>query len=451
MVKEKKDAKRSPSKTLKKAKVPPAGRKRILLKVGGRVFETWEENLRKHPSTLLGSKEKELYYNPETKMYTFERDPLMFRHILNYYRAGRLHYSCDYCADEFREELSFFGISINAVDNCCWDDYRQTRKINIDKVFKLEDPLENAENGIPVKITLKERVWLIFDNPEKSFFGLLWYYVSGLMIALSIACTVAETIPPPCDESVICGAQYTLVCKGMLQNRTLIEEPRRTPASNPACQELSDYIKSKTQAFFVLESICVGVFTFEYLSRLLTAPKRWDFVKGYMSIIDVVSILPYYAGIIMENVFQTSVDSLGSLVLLRVLRVFRVLKFTRHSSRLRSLLFAIQRSASELGFIVFSLSLGVVLISSMLYYVEKDGTGGDMFNSIPATMWYSVVTMTTTGYGDLVPHTALGKIIGSVGCIIGVLMIALPVPIIQKKANLQMGLLDEVDQAFQKE
>ncbi|EDO47580.1 predicted protein, partial [Nematostella vectensis] len=372
--------------------------KRILLKVGGRVFETWEENLRKHPSTLLGSKEKELYYNPETKMYTFERDPLMFRHILNYYRAGRLHYSCDYCADEFREELSFFGISINAVDNCCWDDYRQTRKINIDKVFKLEDPLENAENGIPVKITLKERVWLIFDNPEKSFFGLLWYYVSGLMIALSIACTVAETIPPPCDESVICGAQYTL-------------------------------------AFFVLESICVGVFTFEYLSRLLTAPKRWDFVKGYMSIIDVVSILPYYAGIIMENVFQTSVDSLGSLVLLRVLRVFRVLKFTRHSSRLRSLLFAIQRSASELGFIVFSLSLGVVLISSMLYYVEKDGTGGDMFNSIPATMWYSVVTMTTTGYGDLVPHTALGKIIGSVGCIIGVLMIALPVPIIQKKVR----------------
>lgn len=62
------------------------GRKRVLIKVGGRVFETWDENLKNHPSTLLGSDEKELYFNPTTKMYTFDRDPHMFRHILNYYR-----------------------------------------------------------------------------------------------------------------------------------------------------------------------------------------------------------------------------------------------------------------------------------------------------------------------------------------------------------------------------
>ncbi|KAK3731141.1 hypothetical protein QZH41_018343 [Actinostola sp. cb2023] len=63
-------------------------RKRVLLKVGGRIFETWEENLKKHPSTLLGSKEKELYFNPMTNMYIFDRDPQMFRHILNYYSYG---------------------------------------------------------------------------------------------------------------------------------------------------------------------------------------------------------------------------------------------------------------------------------------------------------------------------------------------------------------------------
>ena len=61
-------------------------RKRILLNVGGRLFETWEDNFNNHPDTLLGSSEKELYYNSLSKAYVFDRDPQMFRHILNYYR-----------------------------------------------------------------------------------------------------------------------------------------------------------------------------------------------------------------------------------------------------------------------------------------------------------------------------------------------------------------------------
>lgn len=65
---------------------PHRPRKRILLKVGGRLFETWEDNLANHPDTLLGSPEKELFYDPRTKTYVFDRDPEMFRNILNYYR-----------------------------------------------------------------------------------------------------------------------------------------------------------------------------------------------------------------------------------------------------------------------------------------------------------------------------------------------------------------------------
>ncbi|KXJ10715.1 potassium voltage-gated channel protein Shal isoform X1 [Exaiptasia diaphana] len=424
----------------------PTSRKRVLIKVGGRIFETWDENLRNHPSTLLGSDEKELYFNPQTKMYTFDRDPQMFRHILNYYRIGRLHYSIDYCADEFRDELSFFRISINAVDNCCWDDYRQPKSININKVFNMEDSGDEVD---PAKETILVKIWNIFDNPEKSVFGGVWYYISGLMIALSIACTVVETVPPPCEDKLICSIEHAKLCNKPF-NESSFGTTIDSAINSKACYELRDYLTSKENVFFILESICVGVFTFEYLARFISAPDRWEFVKCFMSMVDLISILPYYLGIILD-IFQLSIDSLGALVLLRVLRVFRVLKFTRHSSRLRSLLFAIRRSASELGFIVFSLSLGVILISSLLYYVEKDGPAADFFNSIPAAMWYSVITMTTTGYGDCVPSTSFGKIVGSVGCIVGVLMIALPVPIIQKKANLQMGLLDEVDEAFSKE
>ncbi|XP_031548587.1 potassium voltage-gated channel protein Shal-like isoform X2 [Actinia tenebrosa] len=367
-------------------------RKKVLIQVGGRIFETWEENLKNHPSTLLGSNEKELYFNPRRNMYVFDRDPQMFRHILNYYRIGRLHYSIEYCADEFRDELSFFGISINEVDNCCWDDYRQPKSININKVFNLEEQDKLREEN---KESFLEKVWKVFDNPEKSLLGALWYYMSGLMIALSIACTVVETIPPPCEDRLICSVQHATLCNKRL-NDSAYPWSIETAKDSGACVELREYLESKENVFFILESVCVGVFTFEYLARLISAPNRWNFVKGFMSIVDVVSILPYYLGIIL-HIFDLAVDSLSALVLLRVLRVFRVLKFTRHSSRLRSLLFAIQRSASELGFIVFSLSLGVVLISSALFYAEKSGPGADLFNSIPASMWYSVITMTTTG------------------------------------------------------
>lgn len=413
-------------------------RKRIFLKVGGTLFETWEHNFDNHPGTLLGSPEKELFYDPGTKTYVFDRDPQMFRHILNYYRLGRLHFSNEYCADDFREELSFFRISINAVSNCCWDDYRQPKKIRMDKIFKLEDP--------HVKLVADDRcwplrkIWNTLENPSETSLGRAWYYFSGLMIALSIVCTVAESTPPPCDDKYL--------CKDHTCGRNLSQKGKE----NDSCDEIEAFMDERVFLYFVLESICVAIFTFEYLLRFITAPSRLQYVKEFMSIIDLLSILPYYVGLTLEHLLQTSVDSLNTLVLLRILRVFRVFKFTRHSTRLRSLLFAIRRSASELGFILFSFSLGVVLFSSILFYAEQPSylksNGTNPFESIPATMWYSVITMTTTGYGDMVPHTVIGKLIGSVGCIVGVLMIALPVPVIQKKANLQLGRLDEVDEAM---
>ena len=208
------------------------------------------------------------------------------------------------------------------------------------------------------------------------------------MIAVSIACTVAETLPPPCDEPYIC---HKNPCdrKGFNVSSKNPEEE-----DEESCSELNKYLNARTSLFFALESACVGVFTFEYLVRLATAPARWQYVKEFMSVVDLFSILPYYASIFLRK----SMESLSALVLLRILRVFRVLKFTRHSSRLRSLLFAIKRSASELGFIVFSFSLGVTLFSSVLYYAEREAIPPDTnFTSIPASMWYSVVTMTTTG------------------------------------------------------
>merc|ERR1719201_460882 len=119
----------------------------------------------------------------------------------------------------------------------------------------------------------------------------------------------------------------------------------------------------------------------------------------------------------------------GAFVTLRVFRVFRIFKFSRHSQGLRILGYTLQSCASELGFLVFSLAMAIIIFATIMFYCEKN-VEGSTFESIPASFWYTIVTMTTLGYGDMVPDTMLGKLIGGVCSLSGVLVIALPVPVI---------------------
>jgi hypothetical protein len=191
------------------------------------------------------------------------------------------------------------------------------------------------------------------------------------------------------------------------------------------------------------------IFTAEYLLRLFAAPLRWKFMRSVMSVIDVVAIMPYYIGLFMNN------DEVsGAFVTLRVFRVFRIFKFSRHSQGLRILGYTLKSCASELGFLVFSLAMAIIIFATVMFYAEKN-VDGTNFTSIPAAFWYTIVTMTTLGlvllissqqelkkkssisflfvllsYGDMVPETIAGKIVGGVCSLSGVLVIALPVPVI---------------------
>nr|XP_046153318.1 potassium voltage-gated channel subfamily D member 2-like [Oncorhynchus gorbuscha] len=374
---------------------PPDNRRRqdglILLNVSGQKFQTWRNTLERYPDTLLGSTEREFFFHEETNEYFFDRDPDIFRHILNFYRTGKLHYPRQECISAYDEELSFFGIIPEIIGDCCYEEYKDRRRENQERIQDDEDS-ENQNDMVPPDMTFRETMWRAFENPHTSTMALVFYYVTGFFIAVSVMANVVETVPcgtlPNRVKQVSCGERYAL-------------------------------------AFFCLDTACVMIFTVEYLLRLMAAPSRWNFIKSVMSVIDVVAIMPYYIGLVMTD----NEDVSGAFVTLRVFRVFRIFKFSRHSAGLRILGYTLKSCASELGFLLFSLTMAIIIFATVMFYAEK-GSSASKFTSIPAAFWYTIVTMTTLGYGDMVPKTIVGKIVGSVCSLSGVLVIALPVPVI---------------------
>ncbi|XP_055022435.1 potassium voltage-gated channel subfamily D member 3 [Boleophthalmus pectinirostris] len=360
----------------------------IVLNVSGRRFQTWKNTLDRYPDTLLGSSEKEFFYNEETKEYFFDRDPDVFRCVLNFYRTGKLHYPRYECISSYDDELSFFGIVPEIIGDCCYEEYKDRKRENAERL--MDDQEDNKDAKLP-NMTFRETMWRAFENPHTSTMALVFYYVTGFFIAVSVITNVVETVPcgsAPNQKEVPCGERYTV-------------------------------------AFFCMDTACVMIFTVEYLMRLFAAPSRYRFMRSVMSIIDVVAILPYYIGLVMTD----NEDVSGAFVTLRVFRVFRIFKFSRHSQGLRILGYTLKSCASELGFLLFSLTMAIIIFATVMFYAEK-GSSSSKFTSIPASFWYTIVTMTTLGYGDMVPKTIAGKIFGSICSLSGVLVIALPVPVI---------------------
>ena len=182
-----------------------------------------------------------------------------------------------------------------------------------------------------------------------------------------------------------------------------------------------------SQFFFIFEMFSIAIFGTEYVLRIWASAasssikwkrplaKRLAYVFSFTGLVDLIAILPS-----LLSIFIGSVD----LRWLRVLRMVRLLKISHYSSALEDLVSAIRHERASFTAAIYLLVLALFFSSSALYIVESD-VQPEEFGSIPETMWWSIITLTTVGYGDASPITALGKVIAAMTALMGVMTVAL--------------------------
>lgn len=187
-------------------------------------------------------------------------------------------------------------------------------------------------------------------------------------------------------------------------------------------ESVPDIHKRLFSLFYSVEWILTILFTIEYLLRIWSSPKPFKYIFSYWGLIDLLSIMPTYL-----DLFTSGYHYLLTVRILRLLRVFRILRLAQFNKEAQLLATAMKASAYRIGVFLVAVISIVVLIGTLMYVVEGSENG---FTSIPQSMYWAIVTVTTVGFGDIVPHTVLGKLLSSIAMLTGYAIIAVPTGII---------------------
>jgi len=172
------------------------------------------------------------------------------------------------------------------------------------------------------------------------------------------------------------------------------------------------------RAVYMLEWTFTILFTVEYVLRLVSVRRPWRYAFSFFGMIDLAAILPTYL-----SLFVAGWQSLLVIRALRLLRVFRILKIARYLGEITALAAAIRATRAKIAVFLLSVLTVVLIMGTLMYVVEGEASG---FTSIPRSMYWAIVTVTTVGYGDIAPVTPLGQAIAAVAMILGYSLIIIP-------------------------
>jgi voltage-gated potassium channel len=164
------------------------------------------------------------------------------------------------------------------------------------------------------------------------------------------------------------------------------------------------------------------LFTVEYGLRLLSLTQPRRYMTSFFGVVDVLAVVPTYLSVVLpgSQYFLT-------VRILRLLRIFRILKLSEYLAEAEVIMRALRESRRKISVFLLGVLTAVVIMGALMYVIEGEAHG---FTSIPISIYWAIVTMTTVGYGDLSPHTALGKALASCVMILGYAIIAVPTGIV---------------------
>lgn len=341
--------------------------KYVTINVSGEIYQTRESTLDYFPETLLGNKKlRRQYYCPTSGQYFFDRNRKCFEAIFSYYQqCGKLRCPINVSPDIFVEECEFFLLPEREV-------------ILIKRQAGILVKEKNCDNEAHT-VTGKSHFWKFLENPNSSRAAMLYAMVSMSCVLTAIGLSILETVPSlKCHSTELTSNPYSLA-------------------------ELF------LNLFFLLE----------LLSRLMCCPSKRKFIKSFLNWVDTVAVLPYFLTLF------ANVQSVRFFRMLRLLRIFRMSKFTKYSVQLDVVTKIMIAGRYDLSLFLASCSILVMLAASFGFYVEGwESTPG--FSSIIESLWWGIVTVSTVGYGDVVPATTTGKIFA--GLLMGFGSLTMTVP-----------------------
>nr|XP_051696391.1 potassium voltage-gated channel subfamily G member 2 [Oryctolagus cuniculus] len=340
-------------------------------------------------------------YDASRDEFFFDRSACAFRAIVALLRAGKLRLLRGPCALAFRDELAYWGIDEARLERCC---LRRLRRREEEAAEARAEPAAHSAQQSPACALQpgrlergRQRLRDVVDNPRSGPAGKLFACVSVAFVAVTAVGLCLSTMPD-------------------------IRAEEERGECSPKCRNL-----------FVLETVCVAWFSFEFLLRSLQAESKCAFLRTPLNVLDLLAILPFYVSLLVG--LAAGAGPGGSklqeraglaLRLLRALRVLSVVRLARHSLGLRSLGLTVRRCAREGGLLLLFLGVATALFAPLVHLAERELGARRDFPSVPASYWWAVTSMTTVGYGDMVPRSLPGQLVALSGILSGILLMALP-------------------------
>ncbi|CAC5365477.1 KCNC1 [Mytilus coruscus] len=402
----------------------------MTLNVGGTTFLTSMSTLKKYPETRLGRlTTSSQEYVVDKHLYFFDRSPDLFGRILDFYRNDEIHLPANCCSQLIQKELDYWEIPYSDIPECCRSailkkgtDLKTVQKLKIStEIPSAFDGNNKCANGI------QRKIWLFVDEPLSSTPAKCYNFVYCLIVILSVFMELLFTSP---DFRIPVESTNNVT---LMQNIGLLRD-----MNNP---KAVFFLTTEVELWWYIVDDCLLVFfTLEFCTRFAASPSKITFLKNWLNILDVVlNVSMWFRFVVRQFGFTILLKNRTLLAINQFcfasisFRMFRITRLSKQFDGLKILLTTIRESIKELVLLFLTILMLAVFFANIIFFAEMSES--TTFPSSFEGVWWSVITMTTVGYGDHYPKSVLGKCVGACCAVCGVIIIAMPIAIIATNFN----------------